>query len=113
MQPSQLQDGQEQVHTHDDLGAKPRGQPKDLDRFADTAGADGAAMPTVDRTVDQQLLGGPSGVYVLAGGDGHTRGPTPQRKLADAPGWGRLQWLPGLHYFGGIVAVPTTEGVRS
>jgi len=113
------EDGQEQEHAHDDLDTKPRGQPRDLDRFADTAGANGVALPTVDRAVAQQLLGEPAGVYVLAGGDGRAREPTPLRKLADAPGWdrlfnpGRLQWLPGLHYFGGIVAVPITQGVRS
>lgn len=56
MQPRQLPDGQEQMHTHDDLGAKSRGQPRYLDRFADTAGANGIALPTVDRAVDQSYL---------------------------------------------------------
>lgn len=76
------EDGQEQEHTHDDLDAKPRGQPRDLDWFADTAGADGVALPTVDRAVDQQLLGAPAGVYVLAGSEGAHEA---RRRCANSP----------------------------
>ena len=80
------EDGQEQehahAHAHDDLDAKPRGQPRDLDRFADTAGANGVALPTVDRAVDQQLLGEPEGVYVLAGSEGAREA---RRRCANSP----------------------------